>query len=67
MFCGLAKVKSKRLRMKPFVVNHITTEYYPRRINIKYSLLTGYPQVYKHNSCYCHWILHILNENNFFD
>jgi hypothetical protein len=46
MFCGLAKVNSKRLRMKPIVVNYTTTEYYPRRINTKYSLLTGCPQVY---------------------
>jgi len=46
MFCGLAKINSKRLGMKPIVVNHTNTEYYPRRINTKFSLLTGYPQVY---------------------
>ncbi len=67
MFSGLAKVNSKLLRKKPFIVNHPSFYYYPRLINIKSSLLTSYSQVYKQSFCYRHWILHILNENMFFD
>jgi hypothetical protein len=52
--------------MKPIAVNQTANENYPLIINTKYSLLTSYSQVYKHNNCYCHWILHILNENDFF-
>ncbi len=49
MFCVLTKVNSKLLRMKPIVVNQTANEYYPLIINNKYSLLTSYSQVYKHN------------------